>query len=285
VAVPGTPSLETANYIHRPFDDFGERPLGALGRTDGTLELWDLAGGRLTRSWPAGTNAVTAVAFAPGGTRLATGDAAAQVRLWEVATGRELAVFPVAEPPRYPGENQVAALSFSADGKRLATGCWPGFETEVLVFDLEAGALMHHLEHPFGNVTTVALSPDGQLLACATMSGRTEIHLWDLSSRQTLPPRLLRGHVTGVVEVEFSPDGKTLASGGYDTVRLWNVATEREVLSLPAKGALRTLCFSPDGQTLAAGYQTYPGHRVQLYRAPQIQETSGKVARMSRSTP
>ena len=69
-----------------------------------------------------------------------------------------------------------------------------------------------------------------------------------------------RGHADAVRAVEFSPDGRTLASGSSDrTVRLWNVPTRRELMQLdPGSvelGPVYSLAFSPDGTQLLAGGQ------------------------------
>ena len=63
----------------------------------------------------------------------------------------------------------------------------------------------------------------------------------------------LEGHTEGVASVAFSPDGTLLASGSWnDTVKLWDVSTERQIATLPSKQPT-LVAFSPDGKTLAVG--------------------------------
>jgi WD40 repeat protein len=70
-------------------------------------------------------------------------------------------------------------------------------------------------------VTSVALSPDGKILASGSFD--KTIKLWNLATGQQI--RTLRGHVDGIQSVVFSWDGKTLVTGGDDkTIKIWQIS-------------------------------------------------------------
>lgn len=100
-----------------------------------------------------------------------------------------------------------------------------------------------------GKVHTIALSPDGQILASNVGNN---IQLWDLQTGQ--PLRKLAGHFDVVHAIAISPNGQILASGGFDkTIRLWNLHTGQRlgVLSLHTDTVL-AIVFSPDGKLVAS---------------------------------
>ena len=111
-----------------------------------------------------------------------------------------------------------------------------------------AGVLNGHT----GAVESVAFSPLGGLLASAS-SDRT-IRFWKAtaSARYPLGPPLRAD--TPLYSAAFAPNGRTLASGGYDKVILWNVPhrTEERVLSYES-GAVTSVAFSRRGHAFAAG--------------------------------
>jgi serine/threonine protein kinase/WD40 repeat protein/tetratricopeptide (TPR) repeat protein len=177
----------------------------------------------------------------------------------------------------------VYDLAFSADRKVLVAGCEQGF----VVWDLPGP---DRWVVRAGNVTSVAVSPNGRLLA----SGGRQLELWSLVTKRpvaTLPApaastrvefsadgrvllavakgirvagwpvsdtperRVLDGHTVGVPAVVFSPDGRQLVSVSEDrTVRVWDVATGRPLRTLTGHaGAVEAAAFSPDGSLLATG--------------------------------
>jgi len=116
---------------------------------------------------------------------------------------------------------------------------------------------LSHLEtppreiHELGIISGFAVSPNVGLAACSSESG--SIGLYEFPSLHRL--ETLRGFLLRVHSIAFSPDGNRLAasSSGQEAVKLWDVQTHQEVLTLAAEGSVfRYLTFSPDGVSLMA---------------------------------
>ncbi|HEY9749387.1 MAG TPA: NB-ARC domain-containing protein, partial [Allocoleopsis sp.] len=103
----------------------------------------------------------------------------------------------------------------------------------------------------FGNVLSVAFSPDGEFLAVGDADGA--VSLWQLADQQKLFTH--KGHVGWVRSLAFSPDSQWLASGSEDQkIILWDLANSCAFKTLEGHADwVWSVAFSPDGKFLASG--------------------------------
>ncbi len=186
---------------------------------------------------------VLAIAFDPDGRRLAAAGSRGAVRVWDVASSREL--------PRPSGHTStVRALCYSTDGRHIVTGA---DDYQMRIWDAGSGRLLSKSFDAAGVETTcwaVAVSPNGRRVASAFLN---RIQIQDVASSRRR--QILRGHAVRVYSLAYSPDGRRLASASKDgTVRLWDTDTGRELLRLSGHSDwVSTVAFGPRGRLLVSG--------------------------------
>ena len=171
-----------------------------------------------------------------------------------------------------PRRNSVHAVAIAASG--ISTGSPPASNPAVNSPAAISGGLVALARHGEvelqsladrktvklfeglrGSVNGVAFSSDGKFLAAAAGEPNLfgEVRIWKTSGDFALV-RSLRGHRDSLQSVRISPDGKLVATGGYDQrIKLWEIESGREVKSLDGhNGPVFDLAFRPDGKILAS---------------------------------
>jgi WD40 repeat protein len=261
---------------------------GLLASADvrGVLRIWDPVARRELLSTNVGEGRINALAFAPDGRLLAHTTARDRVWLWDtrrwtrlgalpqlavselafspdgkvlaVANGLEVVLWSVEAQQKWkslPSEDRPGPklLGFTPDGNALVVAYTDGV---VVPWDWRKGThgkpwLAHRAVPGWPEtVEGLACSPVGFLVA--TSGGDKRVRLAKVNPFRHW---ILSNHTEAVLGMAFSPDGRRLVSGSQDqTVRLWDVATQRELTNWHAHaGGCRKVRFAPDGRSFASG--------------------------------
>lgn len=183
----------------------------ASGAEDKTVRLWNVADGQVVKTFVHPVP-VFSVVFSPDGSELATGADDGIIRMWSVDNGAKL--------QELKGhELKVVGLDFSATGQLLVSA---SHDATVRLWPLPGNSSSHILVAP-GGVNSVAVSPDGSLVAGAGGPFSKTLWLWkaeDGTLVKAINPE--GGEVAR--SIAFSPLGQFIAVAFHDgTVRLWGL--------------------------------------------------------------
>ena len=212
------------------------KTLASASHADGIVKVWDVETGnaidlghtRLARFY-------NPISFSPDGEIMASGALDGTVKLWDVVTGQNIGNLPAGERGSW-----VRFVLFSSDGRTIASRA--SRERMTRLWNVTTQTMTGTLDDR--SVVSWAFSPNSTILASGATDGT--VKLWDIETRQNIV--ILDGHVGKVNSLAFSPDGKTIASSSQ-TIKLWDVATRQNIATIPHEGSVE---FSADGKILAS---------------------------------
>jgi WD40 repeat protein/serine/threonine protein kinase len=286
--VPETDVLKHPAWVNSAdFSRDGKWLVTGCRDPDGTIRLWDVASGQCIRTVSGHTGGVFRVLFSKDNKFVISGGNDETIKIWDAINPREEplailrghhgSVFCLCLSPdgrtlvsangnwgetnpglvklwAFPKGDEIASflahtngihcMAISPDGRLLVTGSW---DTTIKLWDLGSRKPLAELNAHSDPVTAVAFSPDGKTLVSGCEAGK--LIFWNVATRQELQTV---EEVAGLDGLVFSGDGRTLVETYVNTVRLRNVVTQKELLTLHGHEAfVFTPVISPDGRILA----------------------------------
>ncbi len=283
--LPESLSFEAASakFVAAALDESGNQ-LATAG-DDNSVQLWDVAQGKVTRTLSEHARPARAVAYSPNGALLATGGDEKILRLFQISNGQLQSEFK--DLPAniaalaYRPDNQTIAVAtdagqillvqisdgaivksipghaggtqqigWSSDGKVLASA---GADQRVRFWDPEQGTQSSEFD-PAAPIAAFALAPKGDEFAVASPEGAVRVFAVGKSE----PKVVCFVHAKSVVSLDFSNDAAFLATASVDgTAICWELKNPVPQQSFVQNGEpLRWVAFRPDNSILSIGAGT-----------------------------
>ena len=216
--------------------------------------------GNLIYKYDTHANWVSAVAWSPDGTRIASSGGDATVRIWNPVNGENLLT--------YHGQagrlSEVLTVAWSPDSKRIVSGgnratiqIWDTSNEQLLVsYSGHSPKLANALF--LANVFWAAWSSDGTRIAstCIVLGFDKAVHIWDATTGKRIRKFDLHSNLMDTSSaggVAWSPDGTRIAAGMRGEVRIFNVTTGTQLLTYKQQpGYISVITWSPDGERIAS---------------------------------
>lgn len=279
------PATEFGAVVALAASTDGQR-LAVVHRGSRSIHLWDIANNRIlqrlaghtklpTRTYGGQDLEIRELLWSPGGRRLASCARDGTLKVWDTASGKELAGFDFGDP----GRKEDWLVGWSPDDRYLAF--WKlhvhAFSTtySLFVLDVDSGQPAQHIKSEWlAAATTLAWSPDGKQLAVAGGERAGGVTLYDLATGAATATANV---AAGVQRLTWSLDGKQLLLGAqaWNKSVLWD-STRNTLTDVPA--CPPDAVWSPDGRQLAALGRSFRGNVVVVWDA-----ASGKEIRRLRA--
>jgi WD40 repeat protein len=215
----------------------------ATAGTDRRIRIWDAATGQPMHTLEGHQGAVMSLAYSPDGRYLASGSIMSpggEVRLWDARTGRFLRE----QLERRSGK----FLAFFKTRPALVFG-----EKQATVWDHEKGEVV--TSRPLATdgaeqVVAFELLPDDRTLLLSDTAGGLALFDTTTGTREGAFPVAKSEGNHSWMPCDVSPDGRLMVSAGQGALKLWDVATRRELRSVPLEKVHyhASIVFSPDGR-------------------------------------
>ncbi len=223
--------------------------------TDAKITLWNLNTGKILHTQQnSHTLGINSITFSPDGKIFATANRKkCIIKLWEVATGKEIATLKSTKSP-------ANVITFSPEGKILASGNKNG---KIQLWDINTKQEICTISKDYSQINSLIFRQERktQTLITANAYGiiskfrnmnksyglTTQKYYWQCTN-------IFSHHNDDIDSITINNDGIIIASGSHDnTIKLWDTITGKELKNIDTKYSIYAIAFSPDGLTIASG--------------------------------